>query len=132
MDLKSNENKTHYLKFRAINRDIFEAIKNGAKKIETRAATKRFRDIKVGDKVKLICGKDKFEKEVKKSQIYKTITAMLRKYKPNEINPKCSTAKELREMYYSFQSYRKKIKNFGLIVLELKQPTNIISRHAMS
>lgn len=114
------ENKTHYLKFRAVNRDTFEAIKNGAKKIETRAATKRFKDIKAGDKVKLICGKDKFEKEVKKSQMYKTITAILRKYKPSEINPKCSTSKELREMYYSFPDYRKKIRKFGLIALELK------------
>ena len=113
-------NHTHYLKFRAVNRDTFEAVKNGAKKVETRAAIKKFRDIKLGDKVKLICGKDKFEKEVKKSQIYRTITAMLRKYKPSEINPKCSTGKELREMYYSFPGYRQKIKKYGLIAVELK------------
>ena len=34
------------LQFRAENRDIFEAIRAGVKKVETRAATEKFRDIK--------------------------------------------------------------------------------------
>ncbi|OGF87223.1 hypothetical protein A3B19_03230 [Candidatus Giovannonibacteria bacterium RIFCSPLOWO2_01_FULL_46_32] len=54
-------NKKIILRFRAINQDIFLAIKNGRKKIETRAASKRFRSIKSGDKLILICGKEKIE-----------------------------------------------------------------------
>ena len=66
------------LRFRAINKDIFKAIRNGKKKVETRAATERYRNIKIGDTIKLICGKYSFEMKVKKVKIYKTITALNR------------------------------------------------------
>ncbi|MBI5913245.1 hypothetical protein HY839_02260 [Candidatus Azambacteria bacterium] len=46
--------RTIRLKFRAKNRDIFEAIRDGRKKVETRAATEKFRDIKSGDTVTLV------------------------------------------------------------------------------
>ena len=34
--------KKHTLRFRAVNRDIFDAIRNGKKKIETRAGSPKF------------------------------------------------------------------------------------------
>jgi len=37
------------LRFRQVNKDIFEAIKSGEKKIETRAATEKFRGVSAGD-----------------------------------------------------------------------------------
>lgn len=112
--------KNIVLKFRAINREIFEAVKTGKKKVETRAATDKYRAIKAGDTVVLVCGKNKFEKEVKKVKIFKTITSLLKVYKPQQINPGIKTLKETREMYYSFPGYKEKIKKYGLAAFELK------------
>lgn len=107
------------LKFREVNRDIFEAIRSGRKKVETRAATDKYRLIKPGDKVVFICGKDKFEKAVRRAEVFKTISGLLKKYKVKQINPKLKSEKELREMYFSFPNYKEKIKKYGLIALEL-------------
>lgn len=46
----------YMLRFRAINRDTFQAIRVGTKKVETRAATIKYRDIKVGDVITFVCG----------------------------------------------------------------------------
>ena len=94
-------------------------IKSGRKKVETRAATRRYRNIKRGNLVIFICGKEKFEKTVKKAKIFKTIASMVRVYPPNTIMPGISSVRELREAYYSYPRYREKIKKFGLVVLEL-------------
>lgn len=107
------------MRFRAVNKDTFEAIKSGRKKVETRAATKRYADIKVGDIIIFICGKNSFQRKVKKVQIFETITAMLRKYKMKDINPFAKTEKEFRETYYSYSGYREKIKKHGLVAMEL-------------
>ena len=107
------------LRFREIDRDSFDDIKAGRKKIETRAATKKYADIKAGDKIKIVCGKDSIEKKVKKVTIFKSIPSMLRKYKPDKINPKAKTKEELEKMYCSFPNYQEKIKEHGIIAMEL-------------
>jgi len=98
------------LRFRTINKDIFEAIVNGKKRIETRAATKKYRDIKAGDTVILICGKNKINKKVSKVEWFKSIAAILKKYRPETTNPKIHTAQEARDMWHSFPRYKEKIK----------------------
>jgi ASC-1-like (ASCH) protein len=113
-------NKIIILKLREADRDIFEAIKSGKKKVETRAGTERYSDISVGTKIVFSCGNDKFEKEIMKVEKFKTIKALVKKYKPAEINPQCKTEDQLRDMYYSFQDYQEKIKKHGLVVMELK------------
>lgn len=113
------ENKKFILRFRAVNRDIFLAIKSGKKKIETRAASKKFSSIKIGDKLVLVCEKEKILKKVKKIKIFKTISALLKKYKPREINPKAFSEKDLTKMYHNFPGYKEKIKKYGLIAIEL-------------
>ena len=113
------ENKTIQLRFRAANRDIFEAIRKGRKKVETRAATARHRDIKAGDILRFVCGKDSFKKKAKKAQIFKSIPSLLQKYRANEINPIVNSHAELQRMYYSYPNYREKIKQFGIIAIEL-------------
>ena len=122
--MDNSKPKKYVLRFGVANKDIFDAIKEGRKKIETRAATKKYCNIKAGDVVVLSYGAhksaQKFEKRVRSAHIFKTIRAMLRNYKPKEINPKVSTESELIDMYYSFPDYRDKIKKFGLIALELK------------
>ncbi|MCR4322948.1 MAG: hypothetical protein NUV61_02575 [Candidatus Azambacteria bacterium] len=112
--------KTHHIKFRAVNRDIFEAIRDGRKKIETRACDEKFRDIKRGDAVMLMCEDDTFTKTVRSAEVFTTIEALLEKYSPQDINPACASAEDIREMYYSFPNYKEKIKEHGLIALELE------------
>ncbi len=107
------------LRFREIDKNIFEAVRSGKKKIETRAATEKYRQIKKEDKLMMVCGKEKFEKQVKNAKTFKTVKSLLKNYKPSQINPAIKTEKELREMYYSFPDYREKIKKYGLIALEL-------------
>lgn len=111
--------KTIQLRFRAVNRNIFEAIRKGKKKVETRAATARYRNSKAGDTLRFVCGKDSFEKKAKKVQIFKSIPSLLQKYRANEINPFVDSQAELQKMYYSYQNYREKIKQFGIIAIEL-------------
>jgi ASC-1-like (ASCH) protein len=113
-------NKNKILRFRAVNRDIFKAIISGEKRIETRAATKRYRDIKAGDTVTLICGREKANKKVSKVEFFKSVSAVLKRYKPEDINPKTRTAQEARSMWYSFPGYREKIKKYGLVAMHLK------------
>lgn len=107
------------LRIRTVNRDIFEAIRDGRKRVETRAATERYANIKAGDKLILVCGKNRLEKQVKRAAIFKTVSALLSKYKIVDVNPYAKSAKELREIYYSFPGYKEKIKKFGLVALEL-------------
>jgi ASC-1-like (ASCH) protein len=114
------EDKTYKLRFRAVNSDIFEAIRTGSKRVETRAATVKYRDIKIGDVLRFMCGNKHFEKKVTKVKVFKTITEMLKKYKAKEINLGVSSNKELRETYYSFPGYKEKINKCGLIAMELE------------
>lgn len=111
---------SHVLRFRVTNRDIWNTIKRGEKKVETRAATTRYRKIEVGDRVTLACGKGQFMRTVKKVVIFRTIRALTHAYKPRAINPKCRTVRELEMMYFSFPGYREKLKKHGVVALELK------------
>ncbi len=113
------DKKAFRLRFREVNRDIFDAIRRDQKTIETRAATVRYQKIKKGDRVILVCGKDLFEKQVADVQIFKSIDALLKKYKVRQINPNTKTEEELRKLYYSFPGYREKIQKYGLIAIEL-------------
>lgn len=112
--------KTYILRFRQSDKDIFEDILGGRKIVETRAATSRFKNIKAGDVLVFVCGKERFEKKVKKSVIFKNISAMLEKYKIKDIMPRLSTREELEKAYYGFSGYKEKIKKFGLIALEFE------------
>jgi ASC-1-like (ASCH) protein len=108
------------LKFRAVNKEIFLNIKSGKKSVETRAASERYKDMKAGDIIVLVCGKERFEKKVKKARIFKSIKALLATYPIKKIMPQFSTEKEIRDAYYSYPGYKEKIQKYGLIALELK------------
>lgn len=101
--------RTHILRMRA-----------GNKKIETRAGTSKNTKIQIGDMLKFVCGKESFEKKVAEIKHFKNIKAILKEYKPQEINPKLKTEGETIDMYYSFPNYRDKIKKHGLVAFELK------------
>jgi ASC-1-like (ASCH) protein len=114
------ENKIHKLKIRAVDGAVFAAIKNGVKKIETRAAIPSYCKIKKGDRIVFICGQEKVEKKVESAALYKSIGVLFRRYGVKDIFPDLTTVGEATKKYYSFPDYREKIKKFGLIVWELK------------
>ncbi len=93
----------------------FGAIKSRIKKVETRAATDKYRKIKTGDSLVFVCGKNKFERAVKSVKVFSNIDAMLKKYKIKEIMPNKKSRKELEEAYYSYPDYKEKIEKVGLV-----------------
>lgn len=112
--------KVIQFRFRVVNRNVFEAIKSGKKKVETRAATIKFREIKSGDFIKLSCGKENFVKQTKSVKRFKNIKDLLNIYKIETINPKIHSVRELETMWFSFPGYKEKIKKYGLMAFELK------------
>ncbi len=76
--------------------------------METRAATVRYENIKVGDTIEFICGKQKFRKVARKVKIHKNIEALVKAYGFKAINPNVNSTKELRELYYTFPDYHDK------------------------
>lgn len=113
--------KRYTLRFRAVNKDIFLDIKSGKKTVETRAATEKYKNIKDGDMVVLVCGKERFEKKIRKAKIFKSIASLVKNYSLKSIMPNISSAKELEQAYYSYPNYGEKIKKYGLIALELEK-----------
>lgn len=108
------------LVFAKENKDIFEAVRNGVKKVETRAATKKYLRIQKGDIVDFSCEGVTFSKEVIEVKVFSSVKELLKVYAPKDINPKLSTENEVTEMYASFPGYLEKIKEFGLVALLLK------------
>ncbi len=107
------------LVFNKINKDIFEALRDGIKKVETRAATPKYQNLKEKDIVIFSCDGESFEKEIKKVTHFESIDTLLKKYKPQDINPKLSSSEEIVKMYNSFPGYADKIKESGIIAIEL-------------
>ena len=115
------KNKKLTLRFRAVNKDFFRTIKNGKKKVETRAATVKYQNIKPGDLVVFVCGKEHFSRTARSARIFKSVNAMLKIHKLTDIMPRAKSVKDLEKSYNSFPSYRKKLKKFGIIALEFKK-----------
>jgi ASC-1-like (ASCH) protein len=107
------------LRFRTVNKDIWQAVKDGTKTVETRAATPRYQSIKVGDSLVFVCGSSRFEKIIYKTRLFKTPRAVARAYGTRKVHPGISTIKELGKMYLSFPGYAEKIDKYGIIAFEL-------------
>ncbi|KKW28969.1 MAG: hypothetical protein UY71_C0006G0004 [Parcubacteria group bacterium GW2011_GWB1_52_7] len=112
--------KNHILRFRRANLDTFLAIRDREKKIETRAATKKYRKIKAGDKLVFVCGRDRFKRVVRNVNIFRSVGALLRRYKPSDIDPEVKSEKELRARYNSYPKYREKLRRFGVAAFLLQ------------
>lgn len=114
--------KKWILSFRAENKNIFEAIRNGEKLIETRAGGGKYEGIKDGDYLIFSCEGKKFEREIIKVTKFKTISALVKKYPVKSINPMVKNVLELTKMYESFPGYKERIKRDGILAFELKSP----------
>lgn len=118
--MEKRKNKSHTLPFAKDNLETWKLIKNGKKAVETRAGGPKYIGIQTGDTLIFSCLGKKFSKTITKVSHFKTISAMLKKYKPSEINPNVSTAKELQVMYDSFPGYKERLKEFGILAFELE------------
>lgn len=108
------------LVFAEINRDRFEAIKNGVKKVETRAGSVEYNKIKQGDIIDFVCGEDKFKCLILKVKYFKTIDDLLNIYKYSDINLNWKSKDDAKASYLLFPNYESRIKEFGIIVFELE------------
>jgi ASC-1-like (ASCH) protein len=111
--------KTRVLRIPAREKRIFDAIRTGRKKIETRAATDRYEDIQAGDTLRFVCEERSFTRRVVHAKKFKSIEALLRVYGVEEIDPDMVTQEQLETMYDSFPEYPEKIKKFGLMAFVL-------------
>ena len=111
--------KKYILRFRAVNRKNFNEIKDGLKSVETRAATVRYQDIKKGDTLVIVCGKARITKQVKRVRRFKTIGSMFKAIPFKKVSPSLRTAAQARAVFYGYPGYREKIKEFGLVALDI-------------
>ena len=104
--------------FNKNNKDIFEMLRDGNKTIETRAATVKYRKLQAGEIISFSCDGSIFEKTIAKVTHFDSIGSLLKKYKPEDINPKLHTTEEIVTMYHSFPGYEEKIKQSGIVAIE--------------
>lgn len=109
-----------FLRFNKKNRDIFEALRDGRKRVETRAATAKYADIKAGETVSFSCDGETFTRAITSVRHFSSVAALLKKYAVSDIHPPSKTAEELKAVYASFPGYTEKIREHGLIAMELE------------
>jgi len=100
-------------------KNIFDAIASGEKRVETRAGTARNRLPKAGDIAVFICNHERIEKRIEKVSFFKSIPVLLKKYSVPSINPSVQTKKDLLAMYESFPGYKEKIEKEGVMAYQL-------------
>jgi ASC-1-like (ASCH) protein len=104
--------------FNKKNKDIFDMLRSGEKKIETRAATSKYKHMQAGETVMFVCDGETFERAVSKISHFDSISSLLKAYPPGSINPKARTEEEITAMYHSFPGYEEKIRSCGIVALE--------------
>lgn len=111
--------KKYTLVIREVDREIYDALRSGEKKVETRANSPKYVAISNGDFLVFKCGDNSFEKQITVVKRFSDIDKMLSCYRVQDINPRLKTREQLITMYNSFPNYDEKIKQFGLIAFEL-------------
>jgi len=109
----------HVLRIRGVDKIVLDSIKDGTKTIETRAGTDKFRRIKTGDILVLICQGERLEKQVKKIKHFKGINEMLKSIDYKKIMPWVDSEEQAKQVWYSFSNYKEEIKQFGLVAFWL-------------
>lgn len=111
--------KKFILKFNVIDKNNFLEIKDGLKVVETRAASRKYREIKKGDMLIIVCGKQHLERRVKRVRIFTSIGAMVKVIPRHKIMPSVASMAEMRQIYYDYPNYREKLKKYGVIAFDI-------------
>ncbi|MCR4274920.1 MAG: hypothetical protein NUW02_02625 [Candidatus Campbellbacteria bacterium] len=106
---------SHALRLRQTDTGIFEEVRSGLKSIETRAGTPRHQNIKVGDELIFVCGKNRFSKKVTKIYHWPSVDGMVKEIPFKKVMPSISSIEEMKKIYNSYPNYTEKIKEFGLL-----------------
>ena len=123
--IKPRSPKTWVLRIRSVDARIFNALRNGKKRIETRAlgsprASRNYRNIVAGDTLLFICGKRRLRRTVLAVHRYRSPKALFRVYRYKSIDPWARTLTEAIARYDSFPGYTERIKKYGIICFGLK------------
>ena len=113
--------KRHTLRFRAVDRATFDDIRDGRKRVETRAATVKYKNIASGDIVVFVCEKDRFERIVATAGHFASVDDVLKKFSVADINARAADRDGLLKMYHGFPGYEEKIRQFGIMALTVKK-----------
>jgi ASC-1-like (ASCH) protein len=111
--------KKFILKFNVVDKKNFLEIKDGLKVVETRAATPKYREVKKGDILVIVCGKNRMEKKVKRVRVFSSIGAMVKIIPCPKIMPSVKSMAEMRQIYYGYPNYREKLKKYGVIAFDI-------------
>jgi len=105
--------KTWILRIRAENRIIFNQIKSGRKKVETRAfgftkTGKNFGSVQKGDTLLFMCGRARLRKKVKKIKKFRTIDVFFEKVNQKLVWPHLErrTLSEIKKQYYAIPAIK--------------------------
>lgn len=109
----------HRLIFRASDKAEFQALVEGRKSIETRAATPKYRKVEVGDTLVISCGGEQIEKTVRHVSIYDSIDSLLANEKLAEIMPLAKDEAEARKAWHSYPGYDEKIAKYGIVAWQI-------------
>lgn len=101
--------------FREIDRDRFEEVRSGIKKVETRAGKEKYLSVAVGDVVTFTCGADSFTKKVTKRYHWAGIEEMLAEIPLKDIMPDLDTLEQVKARYASYPDYVDHIPKFGIL-----------------
>ncbi len=112
--------KNWTLRFRAEDKDNFEELRSGLKSIETRAATVKYKNIKVGDTLTFTCDGDHFTKTITKRYHWPSVDKMVREVPFKRVMPNVQSISEMKAMYDSYPDYTEKIALYGLFGWGLK------------
>ena len=110
--------KTYNLIFREIDRNTFERIKRGEKKIETRAGLPEYNEIESGDQLIISCGDETVTKTVVEAIHFASVKELLNKVSPEEIMPSGTTREQAIKKWNSFPGYPERIQKYGIIKLK--------------
>jgi ASC-1-like (ASCH) protein len=108
------------LRFRTKDKANFNLIRRYVKTIETRAATEKYKNIRAGDVLRIVCGKEALVRRVKRARYFKNIASMLRVIPYRKIFPLLESVSGVEKIYFGYHGYRGKIRKFGLVALELE------------
>ena len=107
------------IRFRAVDKDIFHAIQNGEKTVETRAYTPKYQNVTPGQRLTFVCENESIKKLVESVRVFKDAEDLAASIRPRAIHPRATTADDLQKMYDSFPGYKDKIRDYGLVAWEL-------------
>jgi ASC-1-like (ASCH) protein len=112
--------RTWILRLRATDTALFEDIRAGRKRVETRAATPRYQPVALGDTLVFVCGSRRCKKRITRVQRFKSIAALVKAIPFRLIMPSARSLAEVKEIYAGYSGYAEKIQTFGIVAWHIR------------